>query len=60
MNRKKRKVGTRVCAGIVTKSIRKKRTSIAGITVDKKDAVSNEGGQPVLPFVSRGYAENAS
>ena len=54
MNRKKRKVGTRVCAGIVTKSISKKRTSIAGITVDEKDAVS------VFPFVSRGYAENAS
>lgn len=53
-------VDTRVCAGIVTKCISKKRTSISGITVDKKDTVPNERGQPVFPFVSRGYAENAS
>lgn len=60
MNRKKIKVDTRVCAGIVTKNISKKRTSTAGITVDRKDAVPNERGQPVSPFVSRGYEKNAS
>lgn len=60
MNRKKIKVDTRDCAGIVTKNISKKRPSTAGITVDRKDAVPNEWGQPVSPFVSRGYAKNAS
>lgn len=60
MNRKKLKVDTRVYARIVTKSISKKRTSIAGITVDKKDAVPNERGKLVYFFVPREYEENAS